>query len=126
MDAGPFCRPFVYPLMNYGYYGGCARGIGAPNHLGRIKTMRMKALLGGVGFAALMLLGSAAPAQAQPWDRGGGCYERIQHAERRLDRAIERWGRHSEAARDARRDLEDARDRCRRRHDDWDRRDRRF
>ena len=83
--------------------------------------MRMKALLGGVGFAALMLLGSAAPAQAQPWDRGG-CYERIQHAERQLDRAIERWGRHSEAARDARRHLEDVRDSCReRRHDRWER-----
>lgn len=81
--------------------------------------MRMKALLGGVGFAALMLLGSAAPAQAQPWDRGGGCYERIQHAERRLDRAIERFGRHSDAAREARRDLEDARDRCRHRDHDW-------
>jgi hypothetical protein len=80
--------------------------------------MRIKALLGGVGFAALLLLGSAAPAQAQPWG-GGGCYERIQHAERRLDRAIERWGRHSEAARDARRDLENARDRCR--HRDRDR-----
>ena len=80
--------------------------------------MRMKALLGGVGFAALLLLGSAAPALAQPWD-GGGCYERIQHAERHLDRVIERFGSHSEAARDARRELEFARDRCRHRDHDW-------
>ena len=79
--------------------------------------MRMKALFGGVGFAALLLIGSL-PAQSQPWD-GGGCYERIQHAERHLDRMIERFGRHSEAARSARYELESARDRCRHHDHDW-------
>jgi hypothetical protein len=38
---------------------------------------------------------------------------------------IERFGRHSDAARDARRDLEFARDRCQHRDHDWgDRHDR--
>ena len=86
--------------------------------------MRMKTLLGGVGFAALLLLASP-PAYAQPWD-GGGCRDRIERAERHLDRTIERWGRHSDAAREARHRLEDVRDSCRHRyHDRWDRRDRR-
>jgi hypothetical protein len=80
--------------------------------------MRMKALLGGAGFAALLLLGSV-PAQTQPWG-GGGCYERIAHAERQLDRAIERWGSHSDAAREARHHLERVRDECRERHHDHD------
>ncbi len=85
--------------------------------------MRIKALLGGIGLAAALLMGSV-PAQAQPWG-GGGCYERISHAERRLDRAIERFGRHSDAAREARHHLNRVRDECReRRHDRHDRYDR--
>ena len=85
--------------------------------------MRMKALLGGAGFAALLLLGSV-PVTAQPWGGGGDCRDRIAHAERHLDRTIERFGRHSDAAREARRDLEDVRDRCRHHdHDRWDRHD---
>jgi len=84
--------------------------------------MRMKALLGGAGFAALFLLCSV-PTTAQPWG-GGDCRDRIERAERHLDRTIERWGRHSDAARDARHDLESIRDRCRHRdHDGWDRHD---
>ena len=83
--------------------------------------MRMKALLGGVGFAALLLV--AIPlAQAQPWE-GGGCRDRIESAERHLDHAIDRFGRHSDAAREARHHLEDVRAQCRRGHDhgwfDW-------
>ena len=74
--------------------------------------MRIKALLGGVGFAALLLLGSV-PAQAQYYG-GGDCRDRIVRAERHLDRAIERHGHHSDRAREARRDLDDVRDRCRR------------
>ena len=84
--------------------------------------MRVKALLGGVGFAALLLTGSAVsimPAQAQRWE---DCRDQIRHAEYRLDRAIERWGRHSDAARDARHDLERIRDWCYSHHRDrWDR-----
>ena len=77
--------------------------------------MRMKALLGGVGFAALLLV--AIPlAQAQPWE-GGSCRDRIERAEARLDRDIDHWGRHSDAARAARRHLEDVRDWCRQRHE---------
>ncbi len=84
--------------------------------------MRMKALFGGAGFAALLLLGSI-PAQAQHY--GGDCRDRIVRAERHLDRAIERFGRHSDRAREARRDLEDVRDRCRHRdRDRYDRHDR--
>jgi hypothetical protein len=79
--------------------------------------MQMKALLGGAGFAALLLLGSV-PAQSQYWNYGG-CAERLVHAERRLDRAIERWGRHSAAAREARSNLEDMRYRCRHHGRDW-------
>lgn len=78
--------------------------------------MRMKALLGGVGLAALLLMGSM-PAQAQPWGGGGDCRYRIERAEARLDRVIDRFGRHSDAARDARHDLENARDWCRRGRD---------
>ena len=85
--------------------------------------MRLKALLGGVGFAALLLLGSM-PATAQPWG-GYNCRDRIERAERHLDRAIERFGRHSDHAREGRRDLEDVRDRCRHRdHDRYNRDDR--
>ena len=84
--------------------------------------MRMKALLGGVGIAALLLMGSSVvsstPAQAQRWE---DCRDRIDHAQARLDRAIDRFGRHSEQARDARHDLERTRDWCERNHrDQWD------
>jgi hypothetical protein len=76
----------------------------------------MKALLGGAGFAALLLVVSL-PATAQPWGGGGDCRDRIEHAEARLDFAIDRYGRYSDAARDARHHLEDVRDWCRGRHD---------
>ena len=79
--------------------------------------MRMKALLGGAGFAALFLLCSV-PVTAQPWG-GGDCRDRIERAERHLDHAIDRYGRHSDAARDARHDLEDVRDWCRHHDHDW-------
>jgi len=73
--------------------------------------MRMKALLGGAGIAALLLMGSAVttgtPARAQRWE---DCRARIDHAQARLDHAIDRWGRHSDAARNARHDLERIRD----------------
>ena len=84
--------------------------------------MRVKALLGGAGCAALLLFASA-PVTAQPYG-GGDCRDRIERAERHLDRAIDRFGRHSEAARDARHDLENVRDWCRHRHDRYDGHDR--
>ena len=77
--------------------------------------MRVKALLGGAGFAALLLVGSVS-AQAQPYG-GGDCRDRIERAERHLDHAIDRFGSHSDAARSARHDLENVRDWCRGRHD---------
>jgi len=106
--------------------------------------MKIKALLGGAAVVALLLIGSSVvgsvPAQAQRWE---DCHDRIRHAERHLDRMIERFGRHSDSARDARHDLERTRDWCyshnrdrwdegwRGRHDDrrndrWDRRDHRY
>jgi hypothetical protein len=86
--------------------------------------MKLAALLGTVGFAALLMtstVATIAPAQAQRWE---DCRERIDHAERHLDRMIERFGRHSDAARGARYDLERTRDRCSRDHDHHDDRDR--
>lgn len=87
--------------------------------------MKFSVLFGTVGFAALLMTSTVvtiAPAQAQRWE---DCRERIDHAERHLDRMIERFGRHSDAARDARHDLERTRDWCYRNHrSDWDRHDR--
>ena len=81
--------------------------------------MRMKALLGGAGFAALLLLGSPL-AQAQPWGGGGDCRDRIEHAQRHLDRVIDRFGPHSDMAREARDELERVRSWCwRHEHDRW-------
>jgi len=75
--------------------------------------MRVKALLVSVGVVAFLVMsGSIAvspPAQAQRWE---DCRERIRDAQWRLDRAVERWGWHSQAARDARHDLERIRDWC--------------
>ncbi len=76
--------------------------------------MRMKALLGGVGVAAALLLLGSQPVFAERWEN---CRYRIERAEARLDRAIDRFGRYSDAARDARHDLENARDWCRRSRD---------
>ena len=88
--------------------------------------MKFAALLGTVGFAALLMtstIATTAPAEAQRYE---DCRERIHHAERHLDRMIERFGRHSDAAREARHDLERTRDWCHRNHrSDWDRGDRR-
>lgn len=85
--------------------------------------MRVKALLGGLGLAALLLMGStvvsSTPAQAQRWE---DCRDRIDHAQGRLDRAIDRFGRGSYQAREARRDLERIRDWCySHNRDRWDR-----
>jgi hypothetical protein len=86
--------------------------------------MKFTALFGTVGFAALLMTSTVVtitPAQAQRWE---DCRDRIDHAERHLDRMIERFGRHSDAARGARRDLENTRDWCYRNHrSDWDRHD---
>lgn len=86
-------------------------------------AMRMRALIGRMSFAALLVFGSfvvtCAPVQAQRWE---DCRERIDRAQERLDRAIYRFGRHSDAARDARYDLERTREWCwRHNRDRWDR-----
>lgn len=91
--------------------------------------MKWSAWLAGVGFAALAITSTvttAVPAQAQRWE---DCGDRIRHAERHLDRMIERFGRHSSQAREARHDLERTREWCSRnrhrdRYRDGDRRDR--
>jgi hypothetical protein len=85
--------------------------------------MQMKTFLGRASIAALFMLGSFAvtsvPVQAQRWE---DCRERIDHAQNRLDRAIDRFGRHSDAAREARHDLERTRDWCwSHNRDRWDR-----
>jgi hypothetical protein len=96
--------------------------------------MKIAALFGCVGFAALLMtsaMTTVTPAYAQ---RSEDCRDRVRHAERHLDRMIERFGRHSGPAREARDDLERTRDRCfrrdrhdrdggwdHRRHDGWDR-----
>ena len=84
--------------------------------------MRMKALLGGVGFLAfVMTCGSivvSPPAQAQRWE---DCHDQIRDAQWRLDRAVERWGWHSDEARHARHELDRIRDWCYSHHRDrWD------
>ena len=78
--------------------------------------MKMKYLFGGTGIVAALLILGSAPAFAQPYG-GGDCRDRIERAERHLDHAIDRFGRHSDAARDARHDLENVRDWCRHSHD---------
>jgi hypothetical protein len=82
--------------------------------------MRVKTLLG--GLAALLILGGpvvvSVPAQAQRWE---DCHDRIDHAQRHLDHMIDRFGYRSEAAREARHELEDTRDWCYSHHRDrWD------
>jgi hypothetical protein len=88
--------------------------------------MKRSALLAAAGFTVLTLTASVTtvtvPAQAQYRE---DCRERVEHAERHLYRMIERFGRRSPQAREARYELERARERCeRRRHRDhhgWDR-----
>ncbi len=78
--------------------------------------MKLRTLMGGLGFAALLLsagVTTTLPAAAQRYE---SCYDRIRHAERHLGRMVHRFGRHSREARQARRDLENVRDYCRR-HD---------
>jgi len=82
--------------------------------------MRLKMFLGAV--AALLIVGGSVvgsvPAQAQRWE---DCHDRIDHAQRHLDHMIDRYGYRSDAAREARRELEDTRDWCYRHHRDrWD------
>lgn len=71
--------------------------------------MHLKALLGGAGLAAALLLSSSLPALA---DHADACRIKIERAEARLDNAIDRYGRDSRRTRDARHDLENARDWC--------------
>jgi hypothetical protein len=69
-------------------------------------------------LAAFFLLGSGVPAQAM--DRHGKCEHRIRQAEANLDKAIRKHGERSRQAEHRRRELYEARERCR--HRDHDRR----
>ena len=74
-------------------------------------------------LAAFFVLGSAVPSQA--WDRDDKCRRRIERAEYNLQKAIRRHGERSRQAEQRRRELHEARERCRfdRDHDhDHDRR----
>lgn len=78
--------------------------------------MKISAYLGSISFVALLIASSMAtitPAAAQHRE---GCRDRIHQAEWRLERAVERFGRRSGAAREARHHLERTRDRCSRDH----------
>jgi hypothetical protein len=65
-------------------------------------------------LAAFFLLGSAVPSMAV--DRYNKCERRVQQAEANLQKAIRRHGDRSRQAEQRRRELQEARERCR--HDD--------
>jgi hypothetical protein len=65
-------------------------------------------------LAAFFLFGSAVPSMAI--DRNSKCERRIQQAEINLQKAIRRHGDRSRQAEQKRRELQEARERCR--HDD--------
>lgn len=64
-------------------------------------------------LAACFVLGSTAPSQA--FDER--CERRVHQAEVNLQKAIRRHGEHSRQAEQRRRELEEARERCRHDHD---------
>jgi hypothetical protein len=66
-------------------------------------------------LAAFFLLGSAVPSVAV--DRNGRCERRIQQAEINLQKAIRKHGERSRQAEQRRRELQEARERCR--HDGY-------
>jgi hypothetical protein len=63
-------------------------------------------------LGASLLLGGAAPVQAQNPNRHYRCEQRIRQAEANLQRAIERHGANSRQAARRRRELEEVRARC--------------
>jgi hypothetical protein len=71
-------------------------------------------------LAAFFLLGSGVPTQAM--NRDDKCERRIHQAETNLQKAIRRHGEHSRQAQQRRRELEEARERCRHHDRDHDRR----
>jgi uncharacterized membrane protein YccC len=71
-------------------------------------------------LAAFFVFGSAVPSRAV--DRDDKCERRVHQAEENLQKAIRRHGEHSRQAEQRRRQLEEARERCRHDHDDHDRR----
>lgn len=71
-------------------------------------------------IAALVVfafLGGAVPTQAFDRDHDRKCEQRIRNAENKLQQAIRKHGERSRQAQNRRRDLEEARERCRREHD---------
>lgn len=62
-------------------------------------------------LAAFFLLGSGVPAQAM--DRDNKCQRRIERAESNLHKAIRKHGERSRQAEQRRRELREARERCR-------------
>jgi len=71
-------------------------------------------------LAAFFLLGSGVPAQAM--DRHSKCERRIRQAEVNLEKAIRKHGERSRQAEHRRRELYEARERCRHYYRDHDRR----
>jgi hypothetical protein len=72
----------------------------------------------GISAAVLigaLFLGSAAPVQAR--DRDDKCEKQVRKAEQNLHDAERKHGEHSHQARDRRRQLDEARERCHHDHD---------
>jgi hypothetical protein len=68
-------------------------------------------------FAVALFLAGAIPTQAMDrhdWERK--CEQRIRNAEYKLQQAIRKHGERSRQAQNRRRELEEARERCRRRY----------
>jgi predicted metal-dependent phosphoesterase TrpH len=72
--------------------------------------MNLKHTLVGVALGALVVLGGASSAAANPYR---DCERRIERAEYKLDKAIAHHGYYSWQADHARRDLHEAREECR-------------
>ena len=85
----------------------------------------VKKFLPSLAIAAGLLFCPVLPAlHAETYDR---CQRRIIHAEREVNRAVEKHGPHSEQARHERRELRAVRERCwRENHRWWDEREHRW
>jgi hypothetical protein len=76
-----------------------------------------KALLLGLALSGFLLVGGMAPARAAARDRDDKCEQRIRKADENWRKQIRKHGEHSRQAENARRQLEQARERCHRGRD---------
>ncbi len=83
--------------------------------------MKRNSVMFAILLGALVMFGGAGSASARGNDRDDACYRKVREEERELNRAIERHGYNSRQADHERRDLEKARDKCRRDRDRDDR-----